>query len=120
MNLLRVALCVCVAATLWAVPAAGQGKGACLAAENRSAKDMSFQVAGWTFTWTWRAGQRRGYVTDQNAVDIQSSTGQFAVWGVNGTVLDTSNTTWTFHAEETGGPGNAGKCNGTWLMTFHN
>jgi len=115
MNLLKIALCVCVGLALWAVPAAGQGAGTCLVVDNHTGRTMSFSVDGWPGTWTWQPNDPWAYVV-HNGADVKSSTGGFSLRGANGTHLDESNTTWAFHAEST----DNGACNGSWWATFHN
>lgn len=60
------------------------------------------------------------YVSIQQ-VDIKSrnADGSFMVRGASGTLLNSANTTWTFHEEMTGGTHDVGTCSGTMLFTIH-
>jgi len=118
MNLLKVAVCVCVAATLWAVPAAGQGAGACLGIDNETGSTIYFTVDGWPgLTFEYQPGDRM-YVGTNDGIEIKS-TGSWTLRGANGTVINDSTTTWTFRTDLTGGPGHEGTCKGTWVVTLH-
>lgn len=68
----------------------------------------------------WRPYEGLSYVSIQQ-VDIKSrnADGSFMVRGASGTLLNSANTTWTFHEEMTGGTHNVGTCSGTMLFTIH-
>jgi len=117
MNLMKIAFCVCVAVMLWAVPVAAQGgPGACLVIINETGRVIYFTIDGWPGqTFVYQVGDRM-YVGLLDGVEIKSSTGTFTLRGARGTVL---NTTWTFRADLTGGPGHEGTCKGSDVATFH-
>jgi hypothetical protein len=114
-----IAALVLAFALLGPQPASARGP-VCLAVVNTTPQAFSFTVDGWNqLNWTWRPNEELTYVS-VNGIDIKSpnADGSFTVRGALGTTVTTSNTSYTFHEELTGGQGQTGTCDGTWVMTI--
>jgi hypothetical protein len=101
-------------------PASARGP-VCLAVVNTTGQSFSFTVDGWNqYNWTWRPNEELTYVAF-NGTDIKSPNpdGSFTVRGALGTTVTSQNTSFAFHEDLTGGQGQVGTCDGTWVMSIH-
>jgi len=103
-----------------AQPASARGR-TCLAVVNTTPRAFSFTVDGWNrLNWTWGPNEELSYVSVRGT-DIKSPNrnGSFAVHGALGSLVNTSNASFAFHDELTGGRGQTGTCAGTWVLTVY-
>jgi hypothetical protein len=117
-----IAYCVVAALIGFSVPGpALAASTVCLAVVNTTSQSFNFTVDGYNqYNWLWGPNEELKYVS-VNGVDIKSpnDNGAFTVRGYGSTIVNSQNTTFVFHQEMTGGQGQVGSCNGTWVMTIH-